>query len=184
MVTDQKHFFHDLYASIEKNCSDEQLKTFANLGTDFERFQFVHDLGGAAQFDELRRKSNDKCPNEAVKLKKQGNSAFQAQNYAVALEKYTESQLLTPTTNCNIYLKNMYVECLNNLHYFLAEDVAVILANRSAALYHLKHYDLAIIDLDLAIPNYNKKMVYKLKERKAKCLLAKNEFAQALQYFK
>lgn len=67
---------------------------------------------------------------------------------------------------------------------FLAEDVAVILANRSAALYHLKHYDQALRDLDLAIPDYNKKMVYKLKERKAKCFLAKNEFAQALQYFK
>lgn len=66
----------------------------------------------------------------------------------------------------------------------LAEDVAVILANRSAALYHLKHYDQALNDLELAIPDYNRKMVYKLKERKAKCLLAKNEFAEALKYFK
>lgn len=100
MVTsDQKHFFQDLYASIEKNLSEDQLKKFANLGTDLERFRFVHELGGVDQFEALRSQANGKCPKEALELKKQGNVAFQAQNYQKALETYTDSQLMTPTTN-------------------------------------------------------------------------------------
>lgn len=66
----------------------------------------------------------------------------------------------------------------------LVEDMSIILANRSAALFHLELYDLAISDIDLAIPNYPKKMLYKLKERKARSLLAKNELTLALQCFK
>lgn len=64
------------------------------------------------------------------------------------------------------------------------EDISIILANRSAALYHLELYDLVISDIDLAVVNYPKKMLYKLKERKARCLLAKKEFTDALQLFK
>lgn len=64
------------------------------------------------------------------------------------------------------------------------EDVSIILANRSAALYHMELYDLAISDIDLALPSYPKKMWYKLKERKARCLLAKEEFVAALESFK
>lgn len=62
--------------------------------------------------------------------------------------------------------------------------MSIILANRSAALYHMELYDLAISDIDLALPSYPKKMWYKLKERKARCLLAKEEFVAALESFK
>lgn len=105
VVTDQKHFLKEIYKSIEKNFSGEQLKTFSNLGTDEERFKFVHELGGLNRFDALRSQSDGKCPKEALQLKKQGNTAFQAQNYKDALEKYTESQLVTPTTNGENYLR-------------------------------------------------------------------------------
>lgn len=101
--TDQKHFCKDLYSSIEKNCSDEQLKKFANLATDGERFQFVHELDGVDQCNAaaaaLRSAANGKSTVDALQLKKQGNALFQAQNYAAALAKYTESQLVTPTDN-------------------------------------------------------------------------------------
>lgn len=101
VIVNQKHFFKDLYESIEKNCSAEQLKNFANLGSDESRFSFIQNLDGVNKFNEL--KCNDeavrKCAANALQLKKEGNTAFQAQNYAVALQKYTESQLVTPTNN-------------------------------------------------------------------------------------
>lgn len=97
VINDQKQFFKDLYESIETNCSEDQLKNFANLGTDEERFKFVHNLSGVERFDTLRDRPNGKCLSEAIELKKQGNAAFQTQNYVVALEKYTQSQLVTPT---------------------------------------------------------------------------------------
>lgn len=59
-----------------------------------------------------------------------------------------------------------------------------MLANRSATLYHMELYDLAIADIDLALADYPRKMVHKLKERKAKCLLAKEDFPKALELFK
>lgn len=100
VTTDQKHFFHELYASIEKKCSEEQLKKFAILGTDEERFKFVDNLVGVNhQFDALRFNSNGKCSKDALELKKEGNSAFQVKDYTTALEKYTKSQLVTPTEN-------------------------------------------------------------------------------------
>lgn len=62
--------------------------------------------------------------------------------------------------------------------------MSIVLANRSAALYHMELYDLAIGDIDLAIPDYPQKMLHKLTERKARCFLAKEDFPQALELFK
>lgn len=67
----------------------------------------------------------------------------------------------------------------------LDENFAVTLANRSAALYHLAKYDHALSDIQNAEENnYPKEMLHKLKERKAKCYLAKNDLERALQAFK
>lgn len=169
-IGDQKQFFHDLYASIEKNCSAEQLQAFTQLNTDEQRFGFVHGLQGVDKFTDLRRHdegaAGGKNATAALDLKKQGNAAFQAQQFDEAIRLYGRSQLLTPPADNG------------------GADVSIVLANRSAALYHLKLYDAALVDINLALPAYPKRMLYKLKERKARCLLAKNEFEAAFQMFK
>lgn len=107
-IVDQKQFFKDLYASIEKNCSAERLNRFASLATDVERFQFIHDLSGIEKFAGLRSQTTGKNADEALLLKKQGNEKFQRQDYASALDLYTASQLLTPTENGNLKINVNY----------------------------------------------------------------------------
>lgn len=68
--------------------------------------------------------------------------------------------------------------------FFLANDISIIFANRSAVLYHTEQYDAALKEIELAIEaKYPKDMMYKLKERKARCLLAKKSLAEALKAF-
>lgn len=66
----------------------------------------------------------------------------------------------------------------------VANDIAIIFANRSAVLYHQEQYDAALKEIERAIEaNYPKDMMYKLKERKARCLLAKKSLKEALKAF-
>lgn len=59
-----------------------------------------------------------------------------------------------------------------------------MLANRSAALYHMEKFDHALQDIELAEENYPAEMLYKLKERTARCYLAKKCYEKALNAFK
>lgn len=66
----------------------------------------------------------------------------------------------------------------------LADDFGILLANRSAALYHMEKFDHALQDIELAEENYPTEMMYKLKERAARCHLAKKCYEKALFSFK
>lgn len=63
------------------------------------------------------------------------------------------------------------------------QDFSILLANRSAALYHMQKYDLALQDIELAEKNYPVEMLHKLKERSARCHLAKKNLERALKSF-
>lgn len=67
---------------------------------------------------------------------------------------------------------------------YSAEDFSILLANRSAALNHMEKFDHALQDIELAEENYPKELMYKLKERKARCYLAKKQYENALNSFK
>jgi tetratricopeptide (TPR) repeat protein len=61
----------------------------------------------------------------------------------------------------------------------------VILANRSAAFYHLNKFDLALRDCDEAINiGYPKHLRYKLEERRARCFLGLKSHANAIEAFR
>lgn len=67
---------------------------------------------------------------------------------------------------------------------FAANDISIIFANRSAVLYHQAQYDAALKEIERAIEaKYPKDMLYKLKERKARCLLGKKSHIEALKAF-
>lgn len=67
---------------------------------------------------------------------------------------------------------------------FSANDISIIFANRSAVFYHTEQYDASLKEIERAIKaNYPKDMMYKLKERKARCLLAKKSLKEALKAF-
>jgi tetratricopeptide (TPR) repeat protein len=65
------------------------------------------------------------------------------------------------------------------------KDVAILFANRSAVLYHLAQYDASLREIERAIASgYPRDIMYKLKERKARCLLAKKSLKEALNAFR
>lgn len=63
------------------------------------------------------------------------------------------------------------------------DQFAIALANRSAALYHLEKFSLALSDIELAEKGYPKENMYKLKERAARCHLANKNLEQAMKAF-
>lgn len=50
-------------------------------------------------------------------------------------------------------------------------------------MYHLEDYDHALMDIELAETFYPRDLMYKLKERKARCFLAKKNYEKALKAF-
>lgn len=75
-----------------------------------------------------------------------------------------------------------------NKFYEIFEKVlekSIILANRSAALYHLDKYDETLIDIKRSLDyGYPRDTLYKLYERQAKCFLAKKNYPSSIIYFK
>lgn len=63
--------------------------------------------------------------------------------------------------------------------------MGVILANRSACLYHLEHHDYALTDVEEALRvGYPKDLLYKLEERRARCLLGLKRHGEAVVAFR
>jgi SET and MYND domain-containing protein 4 len=68
---------------------------------------------------------------------------------------------------------------------FPAEEISILYANRSAALYHLQNFKAALNDIARSIAhNYPDHLLHKVRERQARCYLALKLSADALQSFK
>lgn len=68
---------------------------------------------------------------------------------------------------------------------FCHEELALGYANRSAVLFQMKEYELCIRDITRAFDNsYPNNLMYKLFERKARCLKALKEYPRALESMK
>lgn len=66
-----------------------------------------------------------------------------------------------------------------------ANELAIILANRSAALYHMGRNELSLRDIKRALElGYPTEMEYKLRERQARCHLANKNAYEAMEAFK
>ncbi|TRY73713.1 hypothetical protein TCAL_07774 [Tigriopus californicus] len=115
---------------------------------------------------------SQKDAKKSVQFRDQGNKNYQAKHFYSALDCYTKAICQGPIGS---------------------ETLALALANRSAVMFHLKEFQHCIQDLDLAIASdYPKKTLFKLYERKIKCLtqlgnlnLAQttlNQFSKALDF--
>lgn len=96
----QKGFFQDIYLTIQQTITDTEKSDFEKLTTDMTRFEFIANL-------ECVKKMNFQCDvteknlAEALKLKQQGNVAFQNQNWVAALTLYNLSLMNTSAENGN-----------------------------------------------------------------------------------
>lgn len=161
-------FFKKFYDQLRAKLSVEEFKKFSLLETDEARFEFVHNLK-ELNIDNIittnKNATNGKDICKANSYKKLGNAEFLNEKWLNALKFYNLSYTLIPSDN--------------------NKDIAIILANRSAALYHLDKFDLALKDIERSLAaGYPNDMHYKVKERRARCLLAQKKHSEALKSFK
>ncbi|XP_074529128.1 SET and MYND domain-containing protein 4 [Halichoeres trimaculatus] len=91
-----------------------------------------------------------KDTEQAAKWREKGNSSFKSRDYTSAALHYSQG-----------------ICCASQS----SEQLSLCYANRSAALYHLQHYQETLEDIDRALKNnYPSHLLHKLEERRTLCL--------------
>lgn len=164
-LIENEQFFENNFLKVRSEISDENFLKFSNLNINEERYKFVNNLESTKKFLNNNQEIFGKNLELGYDFKKKGNSAFQKQDWIEALKNYNRSYVVTP--------------CENN------SEISIILANRSAALFHMKKYKLVLKDIDQAfLLEYPIELQYKLHERKAKSLIALKLHNEALGAFR
>jgi hypothetical protein len=187
-------FFLNFYQNIRNSLKSEEIKNYTNLDSNEEKFKFVYKLSKVEEKLQLKKYDRDvkvddyqlfKDLNSAIELKNVGNKLFQGDKYSDSLNFYNKSYLMTPGDCSKRSRKFRKRKCWKrNFYLFLAKEISVILANRSAALYHMNEFDAALVEIKRAEnAGYPKDMLYKLSERKARCFLAKKNNEESLKAF-
>ncbi|XP_034188347.2 protein-lysine N-methyltransferase SMYD4 [Osmia lignaria lignaria] len=155
-------YFSSNFSELQNAISPQEMKKFRALDINSERIAFLlrypetHVLTSEVPNEML--KSSEK----AIQLKDIGNKYFGRGEFVKALETYSNAVLLAPR-----------------------KDLGVILANRSATLYHLEKHDYALTDVREALrAGYPQEFLYKLEERQARCLLALKRHDEAILAFR
>ncbi|KAF4521655.1 hypothetical protein B566_EDAN009388, partial [Ephemera danica] len=138
-------FFLDFYTKIRKTLSENEFNDFVVLENGEQRVAFVSRVLEQHTFpSEVWRESN-KDDQTALRCKEDGNKLFQKNEFPNALKLYSKSILhVTWTEQDN-------------------ETLSILLANRSAALYHLEQFDTCLSDIDYALQlgGYPRNLRYK-----------------------
>ncbi|XP_068187369.1 SET and MYND domain-containing protein 4 [Antennarius striatus] len=94
--------------------------------------------------------SVQKDAEKAARCREGGNSSFRSRDYTSAALHYTQGACFAPVGS---------------------EQLSLCYANRSAALYHLQHYQESLDDISKAMKSgYPPHLLHKLKERRTQCL--------------
>ncbi|XP_042355346.1 SET and MYND domain-containing protein 4 [Plectropomus leopardus] len=90
-----------------------------------------------------------KDTEQAAKSREKGNSSFKARDYTAAALYYSQGICFAPLSS---------------------EQLSLCYANRSAALYHLQHYQESLDDIDKALKNgYPSHLLHKIEDRRVQC---------------
>lgn len=152
--------FENICLNIRQNVSDVEFHKFYNEKNRVERFAFADKIPVTDDVNRFLDIKYGKNLLEALEYKNEGNREFKNMRWSNALDYYNHSYLLTPGEG--------------------AREVAVILGNRSACLFHMKEYELAVSDILRAEKNFPQETVYKLIDRKAKCFVHIGDYPKAL----
>lgn len=159
-------FFKKHHSHVLSTISKSQLQDFASCTEDDERFNFVFKLPATREL-RVQNSPVGKNVDIARKLKDEGNKAFQSGDYTCAIQLYTKSIMKAPWNTDS------------------TQDLAVAVANRSAAFYHLEQHLMTINDVELVLSlDYPLELRYKVLDRKARCLLARKQLKDALLAFR
>jgi tetratricopeptide (TPR) repeat protein len=133
----------------------------------FSRFSYELDVYKNAL--QIREFYPEKNPHECKIKKEYGNKAYQEGKDIEALHFYTQAVIAAP---CDEKTGK-------------SKELSVALANRSAVLFSLKAFALALDDIRLALESgYPEDLHFKLLERKAKILMYFKQFSDAQKVYK
>eukprot|EP00096_Caligus_rogercresseyi_P012609 TRINITY_DN5339_c0_g1_i1.p1 TRINITY_DN5339_c0_g1~~TRINITY_DN5339_c0_g1_i1.p1 ORF type:complete len:721 (-),score=210.74 TRINITY_DN5339_c0_g1_i1:943-3105(-) len=158
-------------------------KAFGTLKTDTERMTFVLTKPlhyKKRQREELHYQGKDRA--ESVKARNAGNAAYKVNQIEGALELYCKSICYAPHPNPTISIPSQQDDGGSENHF---EELSLGYANRSAVLFQMKEYELCVRDITRSFDNgYPNNLMYKLFERKARCLKALKDYPRALESMK
>ncbi|XP_046740087.1 SET and MYND domain-containing protein 4-like isoform X2 [Diprion similis] len=155
-------YFRENLLGVRRAVEGSEFRKFAALNTDGERVAYILKYAEARRLPLEFPGVGEKNRDRALKLKETGNSSFGRGNFLKALDNYSDAAIVAPEG-----------------------DLSVILANRSAVLYHLERFELAVSDAEEAVRlGYPQELMYKLEERRARCLLALKKHAAAMDAFR
>ncbi|XP_028322543.1 SET and MYND domain-containing protein 4 [Gouania willdenowi] len=132
----------------------ESKQNFTSLHEIDEVFRFAFNLITEDDLDLVQSISAafsvHKDSEKAAKCRASGNCSFKSKNYTAAALHYSQGICFAPQSS---------------------EEVSLCYANRSAALYHLQHFQECLSDIDKALKNgYPSHLSHKLEDRRTLCL--------------
>jgi len=186
-------FYHGVCSELQSKGEVHAVsKIFSHFTRDEDRMKFVLEKGFASslQWKDFNFQAKERV--ESQRLRNLGNQVYQKNRLQEALDLYTQSICLAPhppPPNSFVF-QNMGGDGGGggggdggDGHQY--EELALGFANRSAVLFQMKEYELCIRDITRAFDNsYPNNLMYKLFERKARCLKALKEFPRALEAMK
>ncbi|XP_042225909.1 SET and MYND domain-containing protein 4-like [Homarus americanus] len=156
-------FFKHYMEQIDAQVSQDYLHKFGQLKNNEARIiktwavKPIHTLKVQSFYKHKSREVSESRRTD-------GNKAYQEKKYQQALLNYSQAVMRAP--------------------YDEGESLALALANRSAVLYHMKEYQLALHDIQLALQvNYPINLIYKVLDRRGQCYLCLGKFTLALNAF-
>jgi len=157
-------FFPQLYKSVVQAMGSDNIDKLEHMRDDMPGLiKFTYELKAYKDALEIKEFYPGKNAYEAKAKKGYGNKAYKEGKDLDALYHYSQAIIACPVGEDG-----------------RSRELAVLLANRSAVLFGLKAYGMAIDDITLSFRlGYPDDLAYKLYDRKAKCLVAFKQMADA-----
>lgn len=160
----EKTNFNKYFVAFKESLGKNDFTTFKSLNNCNDWVKWIKNASLGGQFPKKTTYGKDR--DEAIDLKEKGNLEFLKGNKNEALNLYTDSILLYPIDGDK-------------------KEHSILRANRSAVLYELNEYELALNDIEKALKiGYPTDLLYKILDRKAKCLLALKQHQKAIKAFR
>merc|ERR1712012_1291634 len=162
-------FFPQLYKAVCHAMGDENIDKLETMRDDMgEMIKFTYELKAFKDALEIKEFFPEKNLYESKAKKDYGNKAYKDGKDLDALYHYSQAIIAAPVGQDG-----------------KSRELSILLANRSAVLFSLKAYGMALDDINLAFRlGYPDDLAYKLYDRKAKCLVAFKQMADAGEAYK
>ena len=139
------------------------------LKTEREYFRFLWGFPEVHELLSMEALPTTKSDSEALKVKEAGNSLYKKGDLTGALQMYTRAMIYASSEKQGKNNENL---------------LAICSANRSAVLCQQGRFQQAVVDIEYSLEaGYPNEMVYKLYERKAKCLVGCKKMGEAINYY-